>query len=173
MNTTIDTIMTRTSVRKFSDRPVTEEQLNILLNAGMAAPSAVNRQPWAFVVIDNTEILHKIGKGLHFAKALYTAPLAITVCGNLKMKLPLYKDFWVQDCSAATQNILLAAKALGLGSLWIGVHPVENSLKKVSEILQLPPHIIPLNVIALGHSEDDHRPKDKFDPKKVKRNTWA
>ncbi|NMD38398.1 MAG: nitroreductase family protein [Christensenellaceae bacterium] len=165
--------MTRTSVRKFSETPITAEQINILLNAGMAAPSALNRQPWAFIVVDNAEILHRLGKGLHFAKALYTAPLAIVVCGNLKMKLPLYKEFWVQDCSAATQNILLAAKALGLGSLWIGVHPVENNEKKVSEILQLPKHIAPLNIIALGYSEDEQNPKDKYDPKKVKHNLWS
>ena len=172
MNTTIDTIMTRTSVRKFKDTPVGEENLAIILRAAMAAPSAINRQPWAFVVINDRSILNAIGKSLPYAKAMYSAPLAIAVCGNLKMKLPIYKDFWVQDCSAATQNMLLAAKAMGLGSLWMGVYPIEHLQKSISEILQLPKHIVPLNIVAFGYAENDGLPKEKFDSSKIKFNTW-
>jgi nitroreductase len=162
----IDLIYRRRSIRKFTERPLSEEQIETLLKAGMAAPSAMNAQPWEFIVITDPEILVKFRNALMFAKQNYTA--VICVCGSPRnAKSKAGSRFWVQDCSAATQNILLAATAIGLGSVWIGVHPVVIFERQIKEILNIPADVTPLNLIGLGYPAEEKEPRTQYDEKLV------
>ncbi len=172
--TAIDAIMTRTSVRQYqSDRTISADTVELLLRAGMAAPTAGNRQPWEFVVVDTREGLDSLMNASPHGKMLETATLAIVPCGN--MERTLQKDahmMWVQDLSAATENILLAAHALGLGAVWVGVYPVAERVEGISKALQLPGEIIPLCVISIGYPASDNQPKDKWEPERVHYNKY-
>jgi len=164
--TPIDTIFARRSIRKYQEQPVEPEKLELLLQAAMAAPSAMNFKPWEFVVITDDGTLSKIRSALRFGK--YNAPAAIVVCGNIStFKNPKASRFWVQDCSAATENILLSAVDLGLGTVWLGVHPIHNYIKRISELLGLPDHVIPLNVIYVGYPAEEKPARSQYDPKRV------
>lgn len=171
--TIMDNILTRTSIRAFTDTPVESEKLEQLLRAGMAAPSAVNRQPWAFVVVTEREQLDNLREAQPHAQMLGTAQAAIVVCGDMNKALEGWaQDYWIQDASAATENILLAAHGLGLGAVWTGVYPNPELVPAVSEVLGLPSHIIPLNVIPLGYPDESPAPKDKWDESNVHYNRW-
>jgi nitroreductase len=159
----IDTIYARRSIRKYQDKPVEKEKLETLIKAAMSAPSANNRKPWEFVVVTDPELIRKVRSALMFGK--YNAPAAIAVCGNTSLfKNPVSTQFWVQDCSAATENILLAAVTLGLGTVWLGVHPIHNFSKRISKVLGLPAHIKPLNVIYVGYPAEEKPPRTQFNP---------
>ncbi len=163
MSDILSLILQRRSIRKYLDQPIEEEKIEQLLKAAMAAPSAMNRQPWEFVVIRDQEILEKIHKTLTFG--IMQAPLAIVVCGNLSgIGKKLTNSFWVQDCSAATQNILLAATGLGLGSVWCGVHPIYTYEKNISTFLGLPEGIKPLNVIFIGYPAEKKEARTQYNP---------
>ena len=145
-----DILLRRRSVRKFTDEPVSREQIDELLHAAMSGPSACNRMPWEFYAVTNADILDKLRKASPFTNM--KAPLAIIVCGDLSRALPLMMaEYWIQDCSAATENILLRAVDMGLGAVWCGVHPQKRALKVVTELLSLPENQIPLNIIYSGH----------------------
>ena len=159
----INNIMTRTSVRNYTAEPVSEETLTALVKAGMAAPTAMNTQPWKFIVITQRATLDSLAGVLPFAKMLTKAPAAIVVCGDLTKAIASAPEFWVQDCSAATQNILLAAHALGLGAVWTGAYPTDRA-ETVRTHLDLPENLVPLCVIALGHPAESPTPKDKWKP---------
>ena len=163
MNETLEMIHNRKSVRHFTDQPVSKEQLEILLRAGMAAPSAVNRQPWVFYVVTQREILDSLSEQLPYAKMLTQAQAAIVVCGDME-KAGNLKDegYWVQDCAAATENILLAAESMGLGAVWTAAYPYDDRTKAVIKKLNLPETHIPLNVIPLGYPTGEDEPKDKW-----------
>ena len=167
----IDNIMTRTSIRAYQDKPVEDEKVQQLLKAGMAAPTAVNKQPWCFIVVKKRELLQQLADSLPYAKMLTQAPLAIVVCGDLTKALP-EEGYWTQDTSAATENILLAAHGLGLGAVWTGVYPRRDRVKAVTEILRLPGNIIPLNVIPVGYPAESPVPKDKWKPENVHYDAW-
>ena len=161
-----EVLLKRRSIRKFTDEPVSEEDVLKLLHAGMSGPSACNRTPWEFFVVTNPEILEKLRKSARYSKI--KAPLAIVVCGNLSKALPLQlSPFWIQDCSAATENILLKATELGLGTVWCGVHPMKRAEKNVSEALSLSEKLVPLNIIHIGHPAEFPEPRDQFNEKKV------
>ena len=163
-NIILDNIMTRTSVRDYTAEAVSEETLTAIVKAGMAAPSARNTQPWKFIVVTRRAALDSLAEGLPYAKMLTKAPAAIVVCGNMAQTLPdISKEFWVQDCSAATQNILLAAHGLGLGAVWTGAYPTDRA-KTVRERLGLSENLVPLCVIVLGHPAEFPAPKDKWKP---------
>ena len=169
----VETIMTRTSIRAFADTPVDEATIEQLLRAGMAAPSAVNKQPWAFVVVTGRENLDSLSEAHPYARMLTTAQAAIVVCGDMTKALEgTGRDFWIQDASAATENILLAAHALGLGAVWTGVYPNPERVATITEALALPSHIIPLNVIPIGYPAESPAPKDKWKPENVHYNKW-
>lgn len=169
----IETIMTRTSIRAFTDEPVSDEAIETLLRAGMAAPSAVNRQPWAFVVVRGRENLDRLGEVHPNARMLSTAQAAIVVCGDMTKALEgTAQAFWVQDASAATENILLAAHALGLGAVWTGVYPSQERVAAVSETLGLPSYVIPLCVIPIGCPAENPAPKDKWKPGNIHYDRW-
>ena len=170
----IKNIMTRTSIRQYTDEPVTKEDIETMLRAGMAAPTAVNRQPWHFVVINSKEKLAELAGDNPRGGMLKQAALAIVVCGNMDKALPGQgQGFWVQDCSAATENILLAANALGLGAVWTGLYPDENRAASVAKVLKLPQAFIPLCTIVIGHPAEQPQPKDKWKPENVSYNEFG
>ena len=167
----IETIMTRTSIRSFTDRAVAADTIEMLLRAGMAAPTAVNLQPWHFVVVTDRAKLDELGGNGRQSKMWQESPLVIVVCGNLEKALEgPGQAFWVQDCSAATENILLAAHALGLGAVWTGCYPIEERVAMVSEVLGLPEHIVPLCAIVMGYPNESPEPQDKWKPENVSYN---
>ena len=173
-DTTLETIMTRTSIRQYTDQPVEQAQVEAMLRAGMAAPTAVNAQPWHFVVVNDKAKLGELAAANPRAKMLESAPLAIVVCGDMKkaMEGP-GRQFWIQDCSAATENILLAAHAQGLGAVWTAVYPMEERMHPVCEVLKLPETIIPLCTIVIGHPAEQPEPKDKWKPENISYNEYG
>lgn len=166
----IEAIMTRRSIRHFSDEAVSEEMIETILRAAMSAPSARNEQSWRFVVIDDREILNTIPQYHKFSEMLLEAPLAIAVCGDVRQEA--HQDYWQQNCAAATQNLLLTAHALGLGAVWLGIFPNEARVVKTIELLGLPEGVIPMCIVAVGHSAEEKGPSNRFDPAKVHRNSW-
>ena len=170
----INNIMTRTSIRQYTDEPVSKADIETMLRAGMAAPTAVNRQPWHFVVINSKEKLAELAGDNPRGGMLKKAPLAIVVCGNMDKALPGQGNgFWVQDCSAATENILLAANAIGLGAVWTGLYPDVNRAGAVAKVLKLPETFIPLCTIVIGHPAEQPAPKDKWKPENVSYNEFG
>lgn len=163
-------ILTRRSVRKYSNEKITEKTIFKLLNAGVSAPSAGNEQPWQFVIIDKKEILDKITNYHPHSKMLKEAQVAILVCGDLNLETN--KGYWMIDCSAATQNILIAARALGLGSCWLGIYPREERIVAIRDILKIPEHIIPFSLISLGYPGEEQKTVDRLDDFRIHRNQW-
>ena len=167
----LENIMTRTSIRSYLEKPVEDSKIRYILQAAMAAPSAKNLQPWSFVVIRSKESLNALADALPYAKMLPKADVAIVVCGDISKSLPI-EGYWAQDASAVSQNILLAAHALGLGAVWTGVYPRSERIIPVKEILDLPEDIIPLNVIPIGYPAKDYTPRDKWDESKIHYEKW-
>lgn len=172
MNEVIKCIFERKSVRQYTKQPVDSQTIELLVKAAMAAPSAKNRQPWTFIAITTKEILMQLSTGLSYAKMVKDAPCAIVVCGDLSKTKEEDKDKWVVDCSAATENLLLAVESLGLGAVWTGVYPDADRIELVRKCLNLPEHVIPLNVIPIGYPEGENKPKDKYKPERLKWERW-
>ena len=172
MNETLENIFKRRSIRKFTDQPVEIEKLTLLLQAGMAAPSAMNNQPWEFIVVTHPDQLEKIRKGFIFGK--YNAPAAIVVCKNSKkQKRAAVERFWVQDCSAAVENILIAAVSLGLGTVWLGVYPITKMSRVVTEIFSLPEHVAPLAVIYVGYPDEIKEARTQYNEDRIHWQTYG
>ena len=169
-----ETIAARTSIRKFDpSKPVSNADIEKILKAGMCAPSAMDRRPWEFIVVRDKAKLAALGSRLPYSRCGNGAQAAIVVCGNLDNGLPgRGKEYWIHDCSAATMNILLAAKGLGLGAVWTGVYPGEDRVAVVREVLSIPEGYAPLNVIPLGYPAENPTPKDKWNPAKVHHDRW-
>jgi nitroreductase len=166
-------ILQRKSVRKYTGQNVSRDQLEALVKAGMAAPTAGDKRPWAFIAIDDRNTLDQLAEELPHAKFLKNAPAAIAVCGDLQKAFEGEEEpYWVQDCSAASQNILLASEIMGLGAIWTGVYPLRERIDAVKNILDLPEWIIPLNVIPIGHPAGDTKPKDKWQPENLHWQNW-
>lgn len=169
----ISVIHARTSVRQYAERPIPDEMLLTLVKAGMAAPTAGNRQPWYFIVVTDKEMLNRLGEHPH-GGMLKTAGGAIAVIGAPDEGLRGGSgQMWIQDCSAATENILLAAEAVGLGAVWLGVYPVPERISAVREVLGIPEGFEPLSLISIGWPENKPKPKDKYKPEKIFGNTWG
>lgn len=167
----LDNIATRTSIRDYEARPVEKEKIEKMLRAAMAAPTAMNKQPWHFVVVDQRNVLDALAGANPYAKMLKKAPLAIVVCGNTdKMIEGGGRDFWIQDASAATENLLLAAHAMGLGAVWTGAYPSEERCISISKVLSLSDNLIPLNMIVVGYPAEQPQPKQKFKEENVSYN---
>lgn len=168
------TILSRTSVRAYTDQKVEKAKIEKLLRAAMAAPTAVNKQPWHFVVIEDKHVLEQIAEEIPTAKMAARAPLAITVCGDMEKALDGEgRDFWIQDASAATENLLLAAHAMGLGAVWTGVYPIKDKVEATRALLKLPETIVPLSTIVIGYPKETPQPKDKWKPENVSYNTFG
>lgn len=162
-NMTLQTILNRKSVRKYTDQEITSEQIESLLKAGMAAPSSKDRRPWHLIVISDKSILENLGAQLKNAPILKDANKAIVVCGDDQLS----DNCWFLDCAAVTQNILLAAESMGIGAVWTAVYPYEDRAEVVNKIIQLPANIHALSIIPLGYPDGEHQPKDKFDASRV------
>lgn len=172
-NQAIDVILNRKSVRKFIDKPIEKEKIESILKCAMSAPSAVNLQPWVFNVIDDRALLNELAQNLPYSKMLLSAPLAMIVCGDIDKALNDWElDFWVQDCSAAAQNVLLAAEALGLGAVWTAVYPAQDRVKIVKDILNMPNNLMPLSVIPIGYPADHSAPTNKWNEENIHYNKW-
>lgn len=169
----MDNILTRTSVRDYEDKPVDDDKVEQLLRAAMAAPTAGNKQPWRFIVIKDRATLDAIADTFHTMKMAAKAPLAIVVCGELEATFPGEGvGYWVQDASAATENLLLAAHSMGLGAVWCGIYPITERVNALKEMLNIPEGIMPLNVIPIGYPAEFPEPKDKWKPDEIHYETW-
>jgi nitroreductase len=167
---TLVAILTRRSIRKYQDKPVPEELLRQILAAAMHAPSARNAQPWQFVLIDDRGLLAEIARINPNARMAARAPVAILICGDLGLeKSPGY---WVVDCAAAAENLLLAAHALGLGAVWTGVYPREQRIEGLRRLLDLPANIVPHSLIVLGYPAEQAGRQDRYRADRVHQNRW-
>lgn len=171
-NETLKVIKNRKSVRNYLDKPVSEEDMTILLKSGMAAPSAVDMRPWDFIVVQRESTLKDLAEVMPFGKMLPSAGAAVVVCGMPEKSVPDTPEFWVQDCAAASENILLAAESIGLGAVWLGVYPVKERIEGVRKVLNIPENVVPLNIISIGHPKGLEKPKDKFEMEKIHREIW-
>ena len=159
-------IYKRRSIRHYLDKKVEKDMIINLLKAATAAPTAANCQPWEFIVVDDDEKLSELRDKLIFAR--YNAPVAIVVCGNMKLafKGPS-QEMWVQDCSAAIENILIAATSMGLGSVWIGIYPLESNIRPLKKILNIPGYVTPLGIVYVGYPAEEKEARTRFNEKRV------
>jgi nitroreductase len=172
-NDTLKTIFKRKSVRSFKDTAVSQEQLMVLVKAGMAAPTAVDKRPWDFIVITDKAVLKRLADVLPHAKMAATSGAAIVVTGDLKRQFGGESAvFWMLDCSAASENILLAAESMGLGAVWTAVFPDQERISSVRKILGIPENVMPLNLIPIGVPAGDTQAKDKFNPQQIHKDRW-
>ena len=166
----MEEIFTRRSVRKYKNIPVSYDLVEKLIMAGMAAPSAGNAMPWQFIVIDDRQTLNKITEIHPYADMLKECAVAVMVCGDLSLER--YKGFWVQDCSAATENILIEAVHLELGAVWLGVYPIEERVKGLQNLIGLPGYVIPLSIVSIGYPLEKPERINRYEPSRIRRNVW-
>ncbi|WP_027626533.1 nitroreductase family protein [Clostridium lundense] len=166
----MNAILNRKSIRKYKDINVSDEIVEELLRAGMAAPSAVNEQPWEFIVLRDKEVMKKITEVHPYSQMLLNATVAIVVCGDESKEM--FKGFWIQDCSAATENILIAAEEKGLGAVWLGVYPIAERVDAIKEILNLPASVIPLSIIPVGYPDEKKVAADRFNKTRIHYDRW-
>lgn len=167
MDDRLAVLFARRSIRAYTDEPVSEADLKSLLEAGMAAPSGSNRKPWRFVAVTERETLRALAEAHPYGKMVAKAGAAIVVCGE-----PSVSKWWVQDCSAATENILIAAVALGLGAVWVGCHGSPEREEAIRGVLGIPDSISVLSLLAVGHPAEAKEARTQYDPKRVHRNHW-
>jgi nitroreductase len=166
----LEAIHTRRSIRLYTPQPVPDELIDQLLRAAMSAPSAGNQQPWQFVVIRQRQTLDKIPTFHPHSEMVKQACVAILVCGDTRLEKNV--GFWVQDCSAATQNLLLAAHALGLGAVWVGVYPREERVSEFRKLLGIPEEVIPFALVPVGYPAEIKPPANRYDPARIHRDRW-
>jgi nitroreductase len=169
-NPVISTILKRRSIRKYSGEPVDKSTIKELLIAGMYAPSARNEQPWHFLVINERDLLSRIMEIHPYASMLSTAAFAILVCGDTELELS--KGYWPVDCAAATQNILLAAEALDLGAVWLGVYPREERQEGIRQLFKLPANVQPFSLISVGRPAEEKEIPDRIREERIRWNKW-
>jgi nitroreductase len=165
-----DPVLSRRSIRKYTGEPVSGEHVEHLLRAAMAAPSAGNQQPWHFVVIRERRLLEAIPDVHPYASMVPEAPLAILVCGD--RRLERWPQYWAQDCAAATENLLIAAAQLGLGAVWLGVHPLEERVDGLRALLGIPRDVTPFSLVPVGWPAEQKSPSDRYDELRVHRDSW-
>jgi nitroreductase len=163
----LNIIFSRRSIRAYTGEPVSDTDIQSLLEAGMAAPSASNRKPWHFVVVTDRSTLKALASGHPFGKMLANAAMAIAVCGD-----PAISDWWVQDCAAATENILVAVAGLGLGGVWLGCHGRSEREYAVREVLGIPQPIGVLSLLSIGHPGEEKEARTQYDSTRVHRDRW-
>jgi len=167
---TLEAILSRRSVRRYTPEPVPDPVIAEILRAAMSAPSAGNQQPWQFVVVVDRRLRDEIPTFHPYAQMVREAPIVIVVCGDLRLEN--YRGYWIQDCSAATQNLLLAAHAKGLGAVWVGIYPKEDRVVRLQQLLGLPAEVIPLAVVPIGHPAERVPPANRYDASRVHRDRW-
>ncbi len=165
-------IFGRRSIRIYGPGEVSETAVTQLLQAAMAAPSAAAKDPWRFVVLRKRETLARVAAALPFGRMLAQASVGFVVCGDLDAAHDRQLSYLLQDCSAAIENLLLCAHALGLGGCWLGVHPREERVRKLKEVFALPPSVVPVAVVAIGLPGEKKEPRTRFNPAYVHREAW-
>ena len=171
-NETLKTIHQRKSVRNFTDQEVSKEQLETIVKAAMAAPTAINAQPWQFLVVTDKTLKAKYAEGNRQAEMINKCSALVVICGDKTIGNDRSWAYWDQDCSAATENLLLAVESLGLGAVWTGVYPGEERIKLVKERFELPENVIPLCVVLVGYPAGTDQPKDKWKPERLHWNKY-
>ena len=172
MNPILAPLFARRSVRKYQNRPVPEGILRDVLEAAMAAPSANEKDPWEILVVQKPDVLAKIAAGLPYGKMLIGAPVGFVVCGDLRRANGQHLSYLLQDCSACIENLLLALALLGLGGVWLGVHPREDRQEHLRRLFNLPDPIVPVGVVAAGYPAETPPPRTRFAAERVHRETW-
>lgn len=167
----LEAIFTRRSIRVFDPRPVSDESLRVLLKAAMSAPSAGNEQPWYFVVVRDRELFERILKFHPYSHSLKSASLAVLVCADLDLEK--YSGYWTQDCSAAAQNLLLAAHAQGLGGVWLGIYPIEERIQGVRSLFGLPANVVPMAILPIGYPAETRPEENRYQDERVFLNRWG
>jgi nitroreductase len=167
---TFETILNRRSIRKYTNEKISEEKIDKILKAAMYAPSAMNYQPWHFIVIDKREAIDQIFNINPHADMVKGAQLAIIVCGDTKLEMNI--DYLVQDCSSATQNALLAIHELGLGAVWISSYPNKETIEGIRKYYGLPENIVPVSIISLGYPAEQITTEDRFNKTRIHNNKW-
>ncbi len=167
----LDLILTRRSIRKYRPQIIERDIILKILNAAMYAPSAVNKQPWHFIVVDDRNIMKRVMEIHRSSMMLESASHAVLICGDEKLQHDV--GYWIADCGAATQNLLLAATSLGIGSCWIGLYPRENRMAAVSVLFGLPAHVKPFALVSLGYPAEEKEKPDRFKPERIFYNTWG
>lgn len=166
----MEAILTRRSIRKYAKEPVPDEIIKELLQAAMSAPSAGNERPWQFVVIRDRKTLDEIPSFHPYAQMLKEAPVAILVCGDLHLEKN--RGYWIQDCAAATENMLIAAHAKGLGGVWLGIYPREERVAGMKRLLRIPEHVIPFSLVSIGYPAEEKPPANRYDESRIHRERW-
>lgn len=164
----IEIIFARRSIRAYTSKPVSKADLAKLLEAGMAAPSGRDLKPWHFVVVEDRATLERLAEAHEHGKMLKRAAAAIAVCGDTTVS----PDFWIQDCAAATENILIGAVALGLGAVWLGCHPREHRVSAIREVLAIPRHFGILSLISIGYPAEKKEPRTQYSEERVHHEKW-
>lgn len=172
MNSKLDAIFARRSIRSYKDRPVSDEAVKDILEAAMAAPSATAKDPWDFIVIQDKTLLAKLAEILPNGRMIAQAPLGIIVCGDIRRAHGGELSYMLQDCSAAVENILLAVSMLGLGACWLGVHPRPERISQIKAMFGLPENVIPMAAVAIGHPAEKNEARTRYDEKKIHRGKW-
>jgi nitroreductase len=167
MDERLKIIFSRRSIRAYTGEPVSETDVRSLLEAGMAAPSASNRKPWHFVVVTDKEVLQALAVAHPFGRMTANAGVAIAVCGN-----PADSDWWIQDCAAATENILIAAAGLGLGGVWLGSHGRPEREQAIRDVLGIPDGIGVLSLLSIGHPAEEKEARTQYDAARIHSNRW-
>jgi len=167
---TLETILNRRSIRKYTNQKISEEKIEKILKSAMYAPSAMNYQPWHFIVIDKREAIDQIFKINPHAEMAKEAQLAIIVCGDTKLEMNI--DYLVQDCSAATQNALLAIHDLGLGAVWVSSYPNKDTIDGIRKYYGLPENIVPISIIALGYPAEKVTAEERFNESRIHKSKW-
>ncbi len=166
----IDAILTRRSIRKYTNEPLPDLVIHELLRTAMSAPSAGNEQPWHFIIIKNRRVLEQIMKIHPYSQMLKEAPVAILICGDLNLEK--HKGFWAQDCSAATENLLIAARAKELGAVWLGVYPRDDRVQGLRRLLNIPDNAVPFALIAIGYPAEVKPREDRYSIDRVHLEGW-
>ena len=166
----MDSILRRRSIRKYKQESIPDDLIKKLLEAAMSAPSAQNQRPWHFIVITDKAILTTLAHASPHSKMTQDAPVAILVCGDLEREIA--KGFWVQDCSAATENILIEVEEQHLGAVWVGIYPREKRVVYIRNVLHIPKHIVPFALIPIGYPAETKTVPNRYDESRVHYNRW-
>jgi len=172
MNPELKSIFARRSIRRYTDKPLPDAIVNDLLEAAMAAPSACAKDPWHFIIVRDTTVLNRIADGLPNGRMLREAQVGVVVCGDLARAHGGLLSYMLQDCSAAIENILLAADMLGVGACWLGVHPREERIKHLADLFRLPKSVLPVSVVSLGWPADNAEARTRYRADAVHAETW-
>ena len=166
----MENILKRRSIRKYTDKSVTDDQIKQILQAAMAAPSGGNQQPWQFIVVKDKETLKDMPNRHKYGFIAVEASCAILVCGDLNEAK--YEEFWVQDCSAAIENMLIAVTSLGLGAVWLGIYPRGDRVEAMKNLFDLPEHIMPLALIPIGYPAEEKPPSNRYKESRIHWEKW-